>query len=86
LAAFLELRTPAARAFQQAIRLMTSQVVGVFPEGTKPMVQFTQPNQMNEFQRIFPFSLAYRSARLGSLPVAIASLAESTAQQCRSSF
>jgi len=29
----------------------------VFPEGTKPMVQFTQPNQMNEFQRISHLAL-----------------------------
>jgi len=39
LAAFLRLQNTGSKAFQQAIRLMqTSQVVGVFPEGTKPMV------------------------------------------------
>jgi len=49
----------------------------VFPEGTKPMVQFTQPNQMNEFQGFPHLALrAVTRCRLGSLPVAIASLAE----------
>jgi len=39
---FPEAQNTGSKAFQQAIRLMqTSQVVGVFPEGTKPMVQFT---------------------------------------------
>ena len=72
--------------FQQAIRLLqTSQVVGVFPEGTKPMVQFTQPNHLGEFQRGFAH-LALRAASGGAtyqpvqnltiLPVAIASLKE----------
>jgi 1-acyl-sn-glycerol-3-phosphate acyltransferase len=66
--------------FQQAIRLLqTSQVVGVFPEGTKPMVQFTQPNQLGEFQRGFAH-LALRAVtgvqNLAVLPVAIASLEE----------
>lgn len=73
--------------FQQAIRLLqTNQVVGVFPEGTKPMVQFTQPNQIGEFQRGFAH-LALRAATGGAtppgvedlavLPVAIASREES---------
>lgn len=72
--------------FQQAIRLLqTQQVVGVFPEGTKPMVQFTQPNQICEFQRGFAH-LALRASSGGAtykpvrdlaiLPVAIASLEE----------
>lgn len=64
--------------FQQAIRLLqASEVVGVFPEGTKPMVQFIQPNCINEFQRGFAH-LALRSpiADLAILPVAIASLEE----------
>lgn len=70
--------------FQQAIRLLqTSQVVGVFPEGTKPMVRFTQPSFIGEFQRGFAH-LALRAASGGAtpvrnlavLPVAIASLQE----------
>ncbi len=72
--------------FQQAIRLLqTSQVVGVFPEGTEPMVRFTPPNQIGEFQRGFAH-LALRSRSLFEgessvrgltlLPVAIASLEE----------
>lgn len=72
--------------FQQAIKLLqSSQMVGVFPEGTKPMVQFTQPNCMGEFQRGFAH-LALRASSGGAilapvqdlaiLPVAIASLQE----------
>lgn len=72
--------------FQQAIQLLqTSQVVGVFPEGTKPMVQFIKPNQIGEFQRGFAH-LALRAVSaevtpkpvqdLAVLPVAIASLEE----------
>jgi len=72
--------------FQQALKLLqASQVVGVFPEGTKPMVRFIPPNQMGEFERGFAH-LALRSASvfggeplvrdLAILPVAIASLEE----------
>lgn len=72
--------------FQQAIKLLQNrQLVGVFPEGTKSMVQFSQPNQMQEFQRGFAH-LALRAAcggethkpveDLAVLPVAIASLSE----------
>lgn len=72
--------------FQQAIKLLQNrQLVGVFPEGTKSMVQFSQPNQMQEFQRGFAH-LALRAACGGEthkpvedlvvLPVAIASLSE----------
>lgn len=72
--------------FLQAIGLLqASQTVGVFPEGTKSMVQFSQPNQMGEFQRGFAH-LALRAASGGEmhkpvenlviLPVAIASLEE----------
>jgi 1-acyl-sn-glycerol-3-phosphate acyltransferase len=72
--------------FQQALKLLrASQVVGVFPEGTKPMVRFTPPNQIGEFQRGFAH-LALRSGSgspgespvqgLAILPVAIASLEE----------
>jgi 1-acyl-sn-glycerol-3-phosphate acyltransferase len=72
--------------FQQSIKLLQSkQVVGVFPEGTAPMVKFTQPCQVGEFQRGFAH-LALRAASGGAnhqpvgdlaiLPVAIASLEE----------
>jgi 1-acyl-sn-glycerol-3-phosphate acyltransferase len=72
--------------FQQAIELLQNQqMVGVFPEGTKSMVQFSQPEQMQEFQRGFAH-LALRAASGGEmhkplegltvLPVAIASLDE----------
>lgn len=72
--------------FQQALNLLQSnQAVGVFPEGTKPMVEFTEPNSLNEFQRGFAHlalradagSLAVKPVEdLAILPVAIASLEE----------
>lgn len=67
--------------FQQAIKLLqSSQAVGVFPEGTKPMVQFSKPNYIGNFQRGFAH-LALRGTTLpvqdlAVLPVAIASLEE----------
>jgi 1-acyl-sn-glycerol-3-phosphate acyltransferase len=64
--------------FQQSQTLLQSkQMVGVFPEGTKPMVKFTPPNQVGEFQRGFAH-LALRSQveDLAILPIAIASLEE----------
>lgn len=64
--------------FQQALKLLqASCAVGVFPEGTRPMVEFTQPNYIGEFQRGFAH-LALRSPvkDLTILPVAIASLEE----------
>ncbi|MBW4662718.1 MAG: 1-acyl-sn-glycerol-3-phosphate acyltransferase [Chroococcus sp. CMT-3BRIN-NPC107] len=72
--------------FQQALQLLQeNQAVGIFPEGTKPMVDFTEPNGINDFQRGFAH-LALR-ADTGSdkvkpvkdlviLPVAIASIEE----------
>lgn len=69
--------------FQQALKLLqSSQAVGVFPAGTKPMVEFTNPDYMGEFQRGFAH-LALRATLaqpsvpdLAILPIAIASLAE----------
>ncbi|MFQ4146964.1 1-acyl-sn-glycerol-3-phosphate acyltransferase [Chlorogloeopsis sp. ULAP02] len=64
--------------FKQAQQLLQlKQVVGVFPEGAEPMVKFTQPQQVGEFQRGFAH-LALRAAvqDLAILPVAIASLEE----------
>ncbi|MEA5506842.1 lysophospholipid acyltransferase family protein [Halotia wernerae UHCC 0503] len=64
--------------FMQSQRLLQSkQMVGVFPEGAEPMVKFTQPNQLSEFQRGFAH-LALKAAvqNLAILPIAIASLEE----------
>ncbi len=60
--------------FHQAIELLKSrQAVGIFPEGTLPMVQPPHPNQVGEFQRGFAH-LALRAPidELAILPVAIA--------------
>lgn len=72
--------------FQQSLKLLQSaQAVGVFPEGTQPMVQFTKPKYIGKFQRGFAhLALRATAARtthpLGQdlviLPVAIASLEE----------
>jgi 1-acyl-sn-glycerol-3-phosphate acyltransferase len=64
--------------FQQSqILLQSKQVVGVFPEGTQPMVKCTLHNQVGKFQRGFAH-LALRAAvpDLAVLPIAIASLEE----------
>ncbi|WP_193196380.1 lysophospholipid acyltransferase family protein [Nostoc sp. MG11] len=62
---------------QSQMLLQSKQMVGVFPEGTEPMVKFTQPNMVSEFQRGFAH-LALRSdvRDLAILPIAIASLDE----------
>ncbi|MEH2161706.1 MAG: 1-acyl-sn-glycerol-3-phosphate acyltransferase [Nostoc sp.] len=62
---------------QSQVLLQSKQMVGVFPEGTEPMVKFTQPNQVGEFQRGFAH-LALRAdvQDLAILPIAIASLEE----------
>lgn len=64
---------------QSQALLQSKQIVGVFPEGTEPMVKFTHPNQVGKFQRGFAH-LALRShvEDLVILPVAIASLEELT--------
>lgn len=70
---------PQKKFFQQAIRLFeTQQVVGLFPEGAQPMVEFTKPETMGKFHRGFAH-LALRAPveRLCILPVAIASVEES---------
>jgi 1-acyl-sn-glycerol-3-phosphate acyltransferase len=57
--------------------LQSQQVVGVFPEGTEPMVKFTKPSYLGEFQRGFAhLALRANVADLAVLPVAIASLEE----------
>ncbi|AFZ27804.1 1-acyl-sn-glycerol-3-phosphate acyltransferase [Cylindrospermum stagnale PCC 7417] len=62
---------------QSQMLLQSRQMVGVFPEGTQPMVKFTQPDMVGEFQRGFAH-LALRAAvpDLAILPIAIASLEE----------
>jgi len=71
--------------FEQALSLLdTSQVVGIFPEGTKPMVTFTQPDHLGKFHRGFAHlalrattsSLESSGQNLTILPIAIASLEE----------
>lgn len=69
---------PQKKFFQQAIRLFeTQQVVGLFPEGAQPMVEFTQPETMGEFHKGFAhLALRVPVERLSILPVAIASVEE----------
>jgi 1-acyl-sn-glycerol-3-phosphate acyltransferase len=64
--------------FTQSEKLLHSpQMVGVFPEGTEPMVKFTKPDQVGEFQRGFAhLALRANVSDLAVLPVAIASLEE----------
>ncbi|VEP11747.1 Phospholipid/glycerol acyltransferase [Hyella patelloides LEGE 07179] len=64
--------------FATAENLLASrQWVGLFPEGTKPMVEKTNPREIGKFQRGFAH-LAYKMPvdNLVILPVAIASLSE----------
>ena len=64
--------------FDRANQLLTSrQWVGLFPEGTKPMIEPTAPEEINEFHRGFAH-LAWKVPvdSLVVLPVAIASLSE----------
>ena len=64
--------------FSRANQLLTSrQWVGLFPEGTKPMIEPTAPSEINQFQRGFAH-LAWKSdvSNLVVLPVAIVSLSE----------
>ncbi|QMS91156.1 1-acyl-sn-glycerol-3-phosphate acyltransferase [Nostoc edaphicum CCNP1411] len=62
---------------QSQLLLQSKQMVGVFPEGTEPMVKFTQPNQVGEFQRGFAhLALRGNVQDLAILPIAIASLEE----------
>ncbi|MBW4560582.1 MAG: 1-acyl-sn-glycerol-3-phosphate acyltransferase [Mojavia pulchra JT2-VF2] len=62
---------------QSQLLLQSKQMVGVFPEGTEPMVKFTQPDQVGEFQRGFAHLALRASVKdLAILPIAIASLEE----------
>ena len=57
--------------------LASRQWVGLFPEGTRPMIEPTSPEEINEFHRGFAH-LAWKTPveNLAVLPVAIASLSE----------
>jgi 1-acyl-sn-glycerol-3-phosphate acyltransferase len=60
--------------------LQSQEVVGIFPEGTTPMVNFTSPNQIGKFQRGFAhLALRAQVTDLAVLPVAIVSLEEMSA-------
>ncbi len=64
--------------FHQAISLLQArQVVGIFPEGARPMVQVRKPNELSQFHRGFAH-LALRAPvrKLAILPIAIASTEE----------
>ena len=64
--------------FSQATAMLQGgEMVGVFPEGAEPMVNFTQPHTVGKFQRGFAH-LALRAPvrNLAVLPVAIASMEE----------
>ncbi|MEL6495403.1 MAG: lysophospholipid acyltransferase family protein [Cyanobacteria bacterium J06623_7] len=66
--------------FEQASHLLTArQWVGLFPEGTRPMIEPTSPQEINQFHRGFAH-LAWKVPvpNLAVLPVAIASQAETT--------
>jgi 1-acyl-sn-glycerol-3-phosphate acyltransferase len=62
---------------QSQVLLQSKQVVGVFPEGTEPMVKFTEALHVGEFQRGFAhLALRVPLQDLAVLPIAIASLEE----------
>lgn len=64
--------------FAQAENFLAArQWVGLFPEGTQPMIEPTKPEQVGTFQRGFAH-LAYKMPfdNLAVLPIAIASLSE----------
>ena len=64
--------------FQQATELLTNeQWIGIFPEGTEPMLSKTNPRQVGEFYRGFAhLALRVPVANLAIVPVAIASVEE----------
>lgn len=66
--------------FQQAIPLLQArEMVGIFPEGTSPMLRPTNPTEVGPFQRGFAH-LAFKApvTDLAVLPVAIAAIDEAT--------
>jgi 1-acyl-sn-glycerol-3-phosphate acyltransferase len=64
--------------FTQAVHLLqTHQTVGIFPEGAQPMVQATQPQELNRFHRGFAhLALRAPTPQLTIVPVAIAATEE----------
>lgn len=57
--------------------LQKKEWVGLFPEGTKPMIELTRPKEMVEFQRGFAhLALKASVPNLAVLPVAIESIEE----------
>jgi 1-acyl-sn-glycerol-3-phosphate acyltransferase len=66
--------------FHQATQLLqTQQVVGIFPEGTQPMVHLTDSRQLNTLHRGFAhLALRVPVHSLAVLPVAIVSQQETT--------
>ncbi|HEY9908340.1 MAG TPA: lysophospholipid acyltransferase family protein [Thermosynechococcaceae cyanobacterium] len=64
--------------FRKSIQLLqTQQAVGIFPEGAQPMVKYTSPERMGEFQRGFAhLSLRAPVPDLAVLPVAIVATQE----------
>lgn len=63
---------------EQADRLLASQQwIGIFPEGTPPMVAPTEPEKIESFHRGFAhLALKASVSRLAILPIAIASVEE----------
>lgn len=66
------------RFFQAAGQLLqTRQTVGIFPEGTPPMVQVTPPQEVGTFQRGFAhLALRVPASELAILPIAIVAESE----------
>ncbi|WP_031292699.1 lysophospholipid acyltransferase family protein [Leptolyngbya sp. Heron Island J] len=64
--------------FEQAIDLLQAyQPVGIFPEGARPMVQATNPNELSQFHRGFAhLALRVPVQKLAILPVAISAIEE----------
>ncbi|MGB7708629.1 MAG: lysophospholipid acyltransferase family protein [Microcoleus sp.] len=64
--------------FDQATALLQNrEMVGVFPEGAEPMVNFTQPTTVGKFQRGFAHLALRAPVRdLAVLPIAISSFEE----------
>ena len=64
--------------FQQAIDLLREhQPIGIFPEGTRPMIRATEPQQLERFHRGFAhLALRVPVQSLAILPIAISAIEE----------
>ena len=70
-------QSPSGFLKHSARLLQVKETLGIFPEGTKPMVTFTQSNRVGKFQRGFAhLTLRAQVDNLAILPVVIASLEE----------